>query len=64
MPNPRKQKITTNNFTKTKQEEKQTDRMKNKTKWKRKRKMQCWLEWQSATSYRAYNSGNCDCPLY
>ena len=40
MPNPRKQKITTNNFTKTKQEEKQTDRIKKQNKIE----MQCWPE--------------------
>ena len=25
--------------------------------------MQSWPEWQSAASYRAYNSGNCVCPM-
>ena len=60
MPNPRKQKITTNSFTKTKQVEKQTD-WEWKTKQNRKEKEKCSVGWNdSATSYRAYNSGNCD----
>ena len=53
MPNPRKQKITTNSFTKTKQVEKQTD-WEWKTKQNRKEKEKCSVGWNdSATSYRA-----------
>ena len=48
-----------------KQSEKKSKQTEWKTKQNRKEKEKCSVGWNDgATCYRAYNSGNCDGPLY